>query len=294
MSTVQEPVFAPSAEIERLFAGSLRAPLVMGIVNCTPDSFHAGGRSMDAGAAMDHALELVRQGADLIDVGGESTRPGAERVPAPEQIRRVVPVIRGVRSRSGVPISVDTTHASVAQAAIDAGAWIVNDVSAGQEDQSLFTVVARLGAGLVVMHRLRPPGEDRYSHQYGQAPDYADVVAQVSDFLTQRVAAAERSGVPRSRMAIDPGFGFGKSVEQNFAMLARLPSFATLGLPVLAGLSRKSFLGAAVGAADPADRLPASLAAATMAMRHGVAVLRVHDVAAHVQARAVIRATGGC
>lgn len=294
MSTVQEPVFAPSSQIERLLSGTATSPLVMGVLNCTPDSFHAGGRSMDVPSAIEHALDLVRQGADIIDVGGESTRPGADRVPAEEQVRRVMPVIRGIRARSGVPISVDTTLAAVAQAAIEAGAWIVNDVSAGHEDPGLFPLVARLGAGLVLMHRLVPPGADRYSNQYERPPVYGDVVAEVMTFLAQRVGLAERAGVPRARMVVDPGFGFGKSVEQNFDMLARLRAFTSLGLPVLVGLSRKSFLGEAAGVTDPTDRLPASLAAATEAIRRGVGVLRVHDVAAHVQARAILRASDGC
>ncbi len=294
MSTVQEPVFAPSSQIERLLSGAVTSPLIMGVLNCTPDSFHTGGRSMHAPSAIEHALDLVRQGADIIDVGGESTRPGADRVPAAEQIRRVVPVIQAIRERSGVPLSVDTTLAAVAQAAIEAGAWIVNDVSAGREDPGLFPLVARMGAGLVLMHRLTPPGEDRYSHQYERPPAYGDVVAEVTAFLADRASLAEGAGVPRARMAVDPGFGFGKSVEQNFDMLARLREFTSSGLPVLVGLSRKSFLGAAAGVTDPADRLPASLAAAAQAIRHGAGVLRVHDVAAHVQVRAILRASGGC
>jgi dihydropteroate synthase len=294
VSTVQEPVFAPSSQIERLLSGAVTSPLIMGVLNCTPDSFHTGGRSMHAPSAIEHALDLVRQGADIIDVGGESTRPGADRVPAAEQIRRVVPVIQAIRERSGVPLSVDTTLAAVAQAAIEAGAWIVNDVSAGREDPGLFPLVARMGAGLVLMHRLAPPGEDRYSHQYERPPAYGDVVAEVTTFLADRASLAEGAGVPRARMAVDPGFGFGKSVEQNFDMLARLREFTSSGLPVLVGLSRKSFLGAAAGVTDPADRLPASLAAAAQAIRHGAGVLRVHDVAAHVQVRAILQASGGC
>ncbi|NBX25001.1 MAG: dihydropteroate synthase [Planctomycetes bacterium] len=266
----------------------------MGIVNCTPDSFHAGGRSLDVASAVAHALDMVRQGADLIDVGGESTRPGAERMPAQEQIRRVVPVIRGIRERSDVAISIDTTLAEVAEAAMRSGAWIVNDVSAGLEDARLMPLVARAGAGLVLMHRRVPPGEDRYSHQYLQPPEYADVVRDVSAFLVERRMAAEQAGVPRARMLVDPGFGFGKSVEQNFAMLARLGEFEAIGVPLLVGLSRKSFLGAVSGAGDPADRLPATLAAAVQAIVGGAAVLRVHDVAEHAQLRAVLGALGRC
>ena len=294
MSAVQQHVFAPSVDVERLLGDLTRRPLLMGIVNCTPDSFHAGGRSMDVPAAVEHALRMVREGADLIDVGGESTRPGAGRVPSDEQARRVAPVIRGIRARSDVPISVDTTLAAVAEVAIGSGAWIVNDVGAGQEDAALFPMVARTGAGLVLMHRLVPPGQDRYSHQHERPPAYGDVVADVARFLGDRVVEAERAGVPRRRIVVDPGFGFGKSVEQNMRMLARLPEFVRSGLPVLVGVSRKSFLGAVAGASDPADRLPATLAAAAEAMRQGAALLRVHDVAPHAQVRAVLRASQGC
>ena len=292
MSTVQEPVFAPGADIDRLLHDAARRPLLMGIVNCTPDSFHAGGRSMDVAGAIEHALRLVQEGADIIDVGGEA--PGGARVPAQEQIRRVVPVIRGIRVRSGVPISIDTTLAAVAQAAIEAGAWMVNDVSAGLEDVELLPLAARMGAGVMLMHRLAPPPQDRYSDRHDRPPAYVDVVADVADFLAGRVAAAEKAGVPRARIVIDPGFGFGKNVEQNFLMLARLPEFTAVGVPVLVGVSRKSFLGAASGVTDPADRLPATLAAAAQAIQGGAALLRVHDVAAHAQVRAVLRAARGC
>jgi dihydropteroate synthase len=285
---------APSAQIEALLGERTPGPRLMGIVNCTPDSFHAGGRGLDVALAVKHALDMVRQGADLIDVGGESTRPGAERIPAEVQIRRVVPVIRGIRERSDVAISIDTTLAPVAEAAIRAGAWIVNDVSAGLEDAALIPWVARSGAGLVLMHRRVPPGQDHYSHKYLKPPEYADVVRDVAAFLSGRVVEAERAGIPRSRMLIDPGFGFGKSVEQNFAMLARLGEFAAIGVPLLIGLSRKSFLGAACGASEPADRLPATLAAAGQAVVGGAAVLRVHDVAEHAQLRAVLGALGRC
>ena len=294
MNGTRETVQAPAERIEALLGERSRGPRLMGIVNCTPDSFHAGGRSLDVASAVAHALDMVRQGADLIDVGGESTRPGAERMPAQEQIRRVVPVIRGIRERSDVAISIDTTLAEVAEAAMRSGAWIVNDVSAGLEDARLMPLVARAGAGLVLMHRRVPPGEDRYSHQYLQPPEYADVVRDVSAFLVERRMAAEQAGVPRARMLVDPGFGFGKSVEQNFAMLARLGEFSAIGVPLLVGLSRKSFLGAVSGAGDPADRLPATLAAAVQAIVGGAAVLRVHDVAEHAQLRAVLGALGRC
>lgn len=249
---------------------------------------------MDARAAIEHGLRLVQEGADIVDVGGESTRPGAARVPADEQVRRVVPVIEGLRAAGVARVSVDTTLATVAERAIAAGACLVNDVSAGTEDTRLLQVAAAAGAEVALMHRLVPPDQDRYSDRYEREPVYGDVVRDVAAWLAQRVSAAVQAGVPRERVVIDPGFGFGKSVAQNFEMLRRLEEFSALGHRVLVGLSRKSFLGAAAGVMDPADRLPATLAAATLAMRGGAAVLRVHDVAAHAQVRAVFLAERGC
>ena len=191
-------------------------------------------------------------------------------------------------------ISIDTTLASVAERAIEAGARLVNDVSAGLEDPRILRVAAAAGAEVALMHRLAPPQADRYSDQYEREPAYADVVRDVSAWLATRVAAAVGAGVPPQRVLIDPGFGFGKSVAQNFEMLRKLDAFTRTGLRVLVGLSRKSFLGAAACAPDPADRLPATLAAAALAMRAGASVLRVHDVAAHAQVRAVFRAERGC
>jgi dihydropteroate synthase len=270
------------------------APQLMGILNCTPDSFHAGGRTMDVSAAIAHGVRMCTEGADWIDVGGESTRPGAERVPADEQIRRVVPVVEGLRSAGVARISVDTTLAAVAERALAAGANMVNDVSAGTEDPRILQVTAAANAELVLMHRLVPPGQDRYSDQYKQEPVYADVVREVLAWLRVRVEAAVQSGTPRERILLDPGFGFGKSVTQNFELLRRLPEFVASGHRVLVGVSRKSFLGAVAGAPDPADRLPATLAAAALALRGGAAMLRVHDVAPHAQVRAVFQAERGC
>lgn len=270
------------------------APQLMGILNCTPDSFHAGGRTMDVSAAIAHGVRMRGEGTDWIDVGGESTRPGAERVPADEQIRRVVPVIEGLRSAGVARISVDTTLAAVAERALAAGATMVNDVSAGTEDPRILQVTAAVNAELVLMHRLVPPGQDRYSDQYKREPVYADVVREVLAWLRVRVEAAVQSGTPPERILLDPGFGFGKSVTQNFELLRRLPEFVASGHRVLVGVSRKSFLGAVAGAPDPADRLPATLAAAALALRGGAAMLRVHDVAPHAQVRAVFQAERGC
>lgn len=249
---------------------------------------------MDVSAAIAHGVRMCTEGADWIDVGGESTRPGAERVPADEQIRRVVPVVEGLRSAGVARISVDTTLAAVAERALAAGATMVNDVSAGTEDPRILQVTAAANAELVLMHRLVAPGQDRYSDQYKQEPVYADVVREVLDWLRARVEAAMQCGMSRERILLDPGFGFGKSVTQNFELLRRLPEFVASGHRVLVGVSRKSFLGAVAGAPDPADRLPATLAAAALALRGGAAMLRVHDVAPHAQVRAVFQAERGC
>lgn len=228
----------------------------MGILNCTPDSFHAGGRSMDARAAIEHGVRLSHEGADIVDVGGESTRPGATRVSADEQVRRVVPVIEGLRAAGVARVSVDTTLAAVAERALASGACMVNDVSAGIEDPRLLRVAAAAGAEVVLMHRRVPPDQDRFSDRYEREPGYDDVVAVVAAWLAERESAAVLAGVSRERIVIDPGFGFGKSVAQNFEMLRRLAEFGAAGRRVLVGLSRKSFLGAVAGAPDPADRLP--------------------------------------
>ena len=270
------------------------SPQLMGILNCTPDSFHAGGRTMDVPAAIAHGVRMLGEGADWIDVGGESTRPGAKRVSADEQIRRVVPVIEGLRGAGVARISIDTTLSTVAARALAAGACMVNDVSAGHEDPRILQVAADAEAELVLMHRLAPPDRDRFSDQYEQEPVYADVVVEVAAWLEAHARAAERAGVPSERILIDPGFGFGKSVAQNFEMLRRLGELTQSRRRVLVGLSRKSFLGAVAGAPDPADRLPATLAAAALALQGGAAILRVHDVAPHAQVRAVFRAERGC
>lgn len=263
---------------------------IMGVVNMTPDSFSDGGQFASAEEAADHAIGLVEQGATIIDVGGESTRPGAARVPAAEQIRRVAPVIARIRARSGVAISVDTTLAEVAEAALEAGADAVNDVSAGGEDARMFPLVARRGAGLVLMHRLLPPGEDSYSDQYQRAPEYGDVVRDVASYLLSRAEMAMAAGVARESIAVDPGLGFGKSVAQNFELLARTSELAALGFPVLVGASRKSFLGAVSGRSDPEQRIVGSVVAAVAAYGGGARIVRAHDVGAHREALLVAHA----
>lgn len=259
----------------------------MGIVNATPDSFSDGGALLNAEAGADHAERLAAQGADMLDIGGESTRPGAQRVSAQEQIARVVPIIERLRARGcSSPISVDTTLSSVARAALDAGADAVNDVSAGSDDPAMLDLVAARGCGLVLMHRLRPPDADSYSHAYAREPEYpGGVVRAVTGFLRGRIEAARARGVSVGAIVADPGLGFGKSVAQNFELMASLGAMQrSLGVPVLAGASRKSFLGAVSGRADPSKRDAESVGAAAAMLTRGVRLFRVHAVEAHRRA----------
>jgi dihydropteroate synthase len=306
MTPYEEPVSGPVApQPPRLGA----APLLCGILNVTPDSFSDGGRYMRLEDAVEHARRLCDEGAAIIDIGGESTRPGARPVPTAEQRRRVLPVLRALTHATGglsggCRLSVDTTSAAVAQAALAEGATMVNDVSAGVDDRRMFDVVADAGADLVLMHRRVRPELDSYSDRYGSAPRYGDVVQDVAEFLRKRVEEAEGAGVHRRCIAIDPGLGFGKSVEQNYALLSRLGELAAVHPRILVGLSRKSFLRPGPRAASepalhaggsppgtdsrPADRLPESIAAALLAVLAGASILRVHDVAATRQALDVL------
>ena len=266
----------------RSFAwGGGAAPHLMAILNVTPDSFSDGGLFADHAAAIAHGERCVAEGAAIIDVGGESTRPGAARVPAAEQLARTGPVVRALAVRHAV--SIDTTSSEVAAAAIAAGACIVNDVSAAAEDPAIVDAAAAGGAALVLMHRRFTPGEDRWSTEHDPRRPAGDVVAEVRDWLAARVDAVLRAGMPRDRVAIDPGLGFGKSVAENVALLERVGELAALGLPVLVGASRKSFLGAVRGEADPARRDDASADAALVAARGGAAILRVHAVGVHAR-----------
>ena len=253
----------------------------MGVVNVTPDSFSDGGRFLDPKAAVAHAHALLDEGADILDIGAESSRPGARGVSAEEELSRLMPVLEALRD-CPVPISVDTVKPEVMRAAIAAGASMINDITALRSPGALETVAAS-DAGVCLMHM---QGEPRTMQQ---SPSYADVVAEVGEFLAERVAAAETAGIARERIAIDPGFGFGKTLAHNFELLANLGRFAATGLPVIAGWSRKSTLGAITGrAAD--DRLAASLAAALLAVERGATIVRVHDVAATRDALAVLQA----
>src|SRR5512139_3891900 len=250
---------------------SLARPLIMGIVNVTPDSFSDGGRHSTHGAALAHARRLIEEGADILDIGGESTRPGAAEVSQAEEIDRVVPLVAALAAE-GVPLSVDTSKPAVMRAALDAGAAIVNDVTALQAPGAIETVAAS-GCGVVLMHMQGVPRTMQV------APHYGDVVAEVLAFLRERVAVLGAAGVTPDRVALDPGFGFGKTVEHNFMLLRELPRLGALGCPVLAGLSRQSMLGAVTGRAVD-ERVTASVVGAVLAAERGARLLRVHDVAA--------------
>ena len=252
--------------------------LVMGIVNVTPDSFSDGGMFENADAAVKHGLRLLEEGADLLDVGGESTRPGSDPVREEEERGRVVPVIEGLRREAPEAVlSVDTRTATVAEAAVAAGADVVNDVGAGT-DPAMFDVVASARAGLVLMHM---KGEPKTMQE---APIYHDVVAEVRAFLAERIQAAIAAGIGRDRLCVDPGIGFGKDLGHNLELLRSIGSFRELGVPVLVGASRKRFVGELSGVDDPADRVEGSIAAAVWCAAQGVHVLRVHDVAPTVRA----------
>jgi dihydropteroate synthase len=255
-----------------------KRPAVMGIVNVTPDSFSDGGRFLDPGAAVSHGLALVAAGADLLDVGGESTRPGAEPVPEAEELRRVVPVIGRLVGQAGVPVSVDTSKAAVAVAALDAGAVVVNDVAAATRDPQMLPVVASAGAGLVLMHMQGVPLTMQ------DAPAYADVVVDVGDFLVERVARARDAGIDTRSLCVDPGFGFGKTAAHNLALLARLDELVErVGVPVLVGTSRKSFIRAVAGDHERA-RDDGTLATVVWAVDRGARIVRVHDTGAAADA----------
>jgi dihydropteroate synthase len=259
-------------------------PLVMGIVNVTPDSFSDGGRFAATDAAIEHGLRLAAEGADLLDIGGESSRPGSKSVPLEEELARVVPVVRGLVSRVGVPISVDATKAEVARQALAAGASIVNDITAGLGDPAMTAVVRAAGAGVVLMHMQGTP------ETMQQNPTYSDVVREVHDFLAGRVLAWVAAGVPTDCIAIDPGIGFGKTFDHNLELLRNLDALAAIGRPVVLGVSRKGFLGKLTGR-PVTERAVASVAAACYCVSRGAAhILRVHDVAATVDAAKVLGA----
>ena len=261
----------------------LDRPRVMGIVNVTPDSFSDGGAHFDAGAAIAHGLALAAEGADILDVGGESTRPGAQAVSVEEELRRTIPVVEALSRQLAIPVGIDTSKPEVMRAAVAAGAGMINDVFALRRDGAL-DAAAALGVPVVLMHM---QGEPRGMQAN---PEYDDVVGEVHRFLAERVFAAEMAGIPRKRIVVDPGFGFGKTREHNLQLLAQLQRFTELGVPVLAGLSRKKTIGELTGRDDPRDRVHGSVAAHLVAAQRGAMLLRVHDVAATVDALKVWQA----
>jgi dihydropteroate synthase len=248
-------------------------PLMMGVVNVTPDSFSDGGRYLDAAAAVAHAIRLVEEGADLLDIGAESTRPGADAVDEAEERRRAIPVVAAVAKAVTVPISIDTSKASVAQAALDAGAVLVNDVTALRGDPDMSELIARTGAGIVLMHMSGTP------RTMQQAPYYEDVVGEISAFFEERIRFATAQGIVQRQIVLDPGIGFGKLLVHNLTLLAQLDRLASWGCPLLVGVSRKAFLGQLVDR-PVHERQWATAAAVAMAVERGAGILRVHDVRA--------------
>jgi dihydropteroate synthase len=266
------------------FRLTLDRPLIMGVVNVTPDSFYDGGRHASTAHAIAHARRLAAEGADLLDIGGESSRPGSEAVSLDQELARVLPVLDGLRDLE-LPISVDTTKPGVMRAAIAGGAAMINDITALGASGALEAVAAS-EAAVCLMHMRGEPKTMQAE------PVYADVVAEVRSFLAARVAACVAAGIPDDRIVIDPGFGFGKTVEHNLTLLRELRAIAAIGVPVLAGWSRKSSLGRITGRA-PEERLASSLAAALIAVQHGARIVRVHDVAATRDVLAVLDAVQG-
>ena len=270
----------------RRFAGvTLDRIRVMAIVNVTPDSFSDGGERFETTPAIDDGLRFVAEGADFVDVGGESTRPGSQPTGVEEELRRVLPVVEGLAVRN-VVVSIDTRRAAVARACLDAGARIVNDVSALGDDPDMLPLVAERGPPVVLMHR-RGRSENRF-----EGPAYADVVEDVRHFLMDRAAACVSAGIAPENIAIDPGIGFGKTPQEDVALIGGAGRLAAAGYPVLIGASRKSFIGRLTGVQDPKERVPASVWLAVEAARRGAAIVRVHDVAATRQALAVWAAMG--
>jgi dihydropteroate synthase len=258
----------------------LDRPRVVGILNVTPDSFSDGGRYPSLESAIEHALRMVEEGADMIDVGGESTRPGAADVTVEDEIARVIPVIERLAAATTVPIAIDTSKPQVMRAAVAAGVGMINDVYALRREGAL-DAAAELGVPVCLMHMLDEP------RGMQDAPRYDDVVGEVHRFLTDRLFACELSGIDRRRILLDPGFGFGKTLEHNLALLAAMERFAGLGAGAYVGLSRKGMIGSLTGRAEPADRAVGSVAAALIAVQRGAIMVRVHDVAATVDALAV-------
>ncbi|HEV2294360.1 MAG TPA: dihydropteroate synthase [Tepidisphaeraceae bacterium] len=268
------------SDLDAWLPDASRRTLVMGVLNVTPDSFSDGGRFAARDAAVARAMEMIEEGADLIDVGGESTRPGSRPVPADEQIARVVPVIMAVAPQ--VVVSIDTTRAAVAEVALEAGATVVNDISAGRDDPGMFPLVARRKAVIVLMHMQGTPATMQKN------PRYDNVVLEVEQFLCERMDVAVSAGLERNRILVDPGIGFGKSVEHNLTLLREQRTLCRLGRPVVIGTSRKGFIGRITEEPEPARRLFGTAASVAWSVANGAAMVRVHDVKAMVQ---VVRMT---
>ncbi len=280
-SDLFENVRSPRPRIAGL---SFDRPRIMGIVNVTPDSFSDGGSFANVQAAVDHALALVEAGADILDIGGESTRPGSDTVGEDEELRRVLPVLEALRAKTDVLISVDTRKAAVMRRAAEAGADILNDVSALTYDADALEVAADTGLPVMLMHAQGDP------KTMNDDPQYSDVVLDVFDFLERRIAACEAAGIPRSKLIADPGIGFGKHLHHNVAVLAAMSIYHALGVPILLGASRKKLIGQLCNVDDPKARVPGSLAAALSSIAQGVQIVRVHDVAETKQAISVWQA----
>jgi dihydropteroate synthase len=255
-----------------------RHGVIMGVINVTPDSFSDGGAFGDAGNAVAHGLRLADEGAEILDVGGESTRPGSQAVPLDEELRRVVPVIEKLATRTSAALSIDTSKAEVARAAMQAGAEIINDVTALRGDKAMTAVAAETGAGVVLMHMRGTP------RTMQKDPHYTEVVREVADFLRERLAAAVSEGIDADRLAVDPGIGFGKTVEHNLQLIAALGDFTGLGCPVVLGVSRKSFLAAAAGCVEISDRDAPTVALTSLGRELGARIFRVHAVRPNAEA----------
>ena len=282
---LRAPFVAPDWDLGRLVLTPPGRPLIMGIVNLTPDSFYAGSRTPACGPAVEHALQLADEGADLIDLGAESSRPGAAPVGAAEEMDRLLPVLEALRAETRLPLTVDTVRAATARAALDAGADAVNDISAGVHDAEMIPLAAARGCGLILMHMQATPPTMQ------DAPSYLDVVAEVAGWLAARCRLALDQGVAPQRLMVDPGIGFGKTLDHNLALLGHLEAVAG-GRPLLLGASRKSFI-AHLTDAGADQRLPGSLAALACAWQGGAAMVRVHDVAASRQFLEVLQAVAG-
>ena len=254
----------------------------MGVLNVTPDSFFDKGRFFDKKKAVGHALRMVAEGADIIDIGGESTRPGAREVSAGEELDRVIPVIEAIAGKIKKPISIDTRKAKVAEAAIKAGARIVNDISSLMHDPSMACIVARCKAALILMHMKGTP------ETMQRSPRYKNVIKEISDHFKKTIAVAVKAGVKKTNIIIDPGIGFGKALEHNLEILRKLEKFKELGHPICVGTSRKSFIGKLLGSGDPDDRLSGTIATCAVAIMNGADILRVHDVREIAQAARIM------